>query len=200
MAIAPQPFGVIPESSIASYDFTEFATNLGYVIFYPYTTSGAFLTTQGSIYASSALLDGTAATQTFTTEFKKPANIKGPAVFNLAVGYYNGNAVQASCAIVLYKNSTIIARSADMKLPADDTAGANIKVYVASMNLNIPQTHFKINDTLGIRIECLSIGNGTVYLGADPTNRGWANVGFAAPTFGPDLTRSQALIPFRIDL
>ena len=197
MAIAPQPFGVIPESSISSYDFTEFTTNLGYVNFYPYTSSGSFLTTQGSIYASNSLITATATT--FTAEFKKPANVKGPAVANIVLGFYNGNAVAASYAIVLYKNSTIIARSAVGAIAADDTSGANVRVYMPTVTIEVPQTHFKIGDTLGFKIDVTSTGNGTVYLGADPANRSWTDFNFTQ-TFGADITRSQLLLPFRIDL
>lgn len=201
MAIAPQPFGTIPEGSIASYDFTEFATNLGYVTFYPYTTSGAFLTTQGSIYSSNALLSGTDATQTFSTTFKKPANIKGTAYVNLAVIYYNGNAVQASYAVTLYKNSTVIAKSANGLLPVDTTAGSYFKVYVPSLSIGInDNVHFSIDDEFKVKIEVLSVGNGTVYLGADPANRALSELNATTPTLGPDISRSQVLIPFKVDL
>ena len=198
--LVPQPFGMLPESSIASYDFTEFTSNLGYVAFYPYLASGSYLTTNNSIYASQAVIGPTPTECSFAVTFNRSAVIGGPAVVNILLGQYNGNAMTSDNVVSFYKNNTLIASGASITTPSENTGGAFVKTKVLTWNIEVPSTTMGKGDIFTMRVSYTNTGNGTLYLGADPVNRSWADIGFAAPTAGPDLTRSTALIPFRIDL
>jgi len=197
MAVIPSPFGMLLESSIASYNFTEMASNLGYVAFYPYTSSGSFLTTNSTLHSSGAYTNSPA-TKVFSVKFNKQTLIGGPAKINLLHGDYdNVGDISGLYSISIFKNSILLASGALIATyPTTPGAGALKTTYVCA-DIEIPETIIGAGDELKLRIAFESNGSGR--LGHDPANTSWTDLGLT-PAAGPDATRSTFLVPFRINL
>lgn len=206
------PKFVIPGENInVSYDWVDVADGTGVVELYCHTAGESGLFTYGM--NRTALEPGSqentylgshprrylfqSGTVTFAlSPFNTPRTVKGTAYLNFTLATLGnfGAGTNIFTGSVL-KNSTTLGTASG----SINVAG-NIKTY--NLAVTIPQTNFKIGDTLKVAIT--SSTSGTMTLEHDPQNRSVSSFlmggnTHAAITASENPTKCMAYIPFKID-
>jgi len=210
--ILPINFPLPAENSIASYDWTNIMSGLGFQTFYlgslltnsaviysispsafiPYQTKFTKTSTNSGSYVKSIDL-------TFTSSvISSPRVIYGEALVNLAYAAYNNYLYWV---VTLKKGADTIATISTLEQNVN-----GVDLY-SSFPLTIPKTSLKIGDTLTLAIEGWqkkTVGTATdLVLIYDPLDRAinlgtMASGGSGAVTSGH--TSSKITIPFKLDL
>lgn len=209
------------------YDYTDIAAGTGIEEFYPGVASNAVVLAPNKFYSSRTMIANNFATGSsgawmndtnFDVLLNLPRTMKGKATISIPLGIQaEGNAILHSTFVkaTLRKwdgtNSTDLVSGSTDLLQWTSTA-ANAYVYaMASVILEVPQTHFKRGET--IRLNFTQWGqnaaNGAYFFfGCDPANRATSNFNkeahpidatFTPLTWGTDPSITTAQLPFRID-
>jgi hypothetical protein len=218
----PEVFRSGGGNAVASYDYTEIASGLGYVEFTCATSSPAGTLTYhltdkafevGYTNPSSVVnyerafnilypTTGRNVTLDFVSSpFSLARTLKGKCFIQFTITNSAGSTGTLTPTISLLVNSTVVGTTTGAVSSPDPSV---IKTYCVSFDLT--QTVVKKGDTLTLRINATTASDVNYYLYHDPLNRshaGYTPLGKSAvPTI--DATQNQtkltALIPFRIDL
>lgn|SRR3990167_10389246 len=211
------------QSAIASYNYTDIAAGVGYVSYYGgnVVSGGAILykLSGNTFYSDRVLTASLVALQSFTKEidldfdvlFKQPQTIEGAAICNIPFGIYaqvSASTYNAFAHVRIRKFSggteTEIANASGAVFTLASTGVNEYKYAMDAITMEIPQTHYKIGDTLRITAELWESGTGTpdgyVFMGHDPRNRATTNKETISLTFGTEPSNLIIQIPFRIDV
>jgi len=184
------------EKLIASYDYTDIASGLGYSIFYGAnvsdgTASGSYIITPNTFYSDKiTTFDdmGVAVEKMFdgnfdTSSFNLPKDVKGDAIIQipLGIGRKTGQTgdiayINASGSIVHYDGTTEISLGSFKS--TEFSVNDAVKAYdysVTSTKVNLTEQHFKVGDILRLKLEIWKRGGvaGGRYFGFghDPKNQ-----------------------------
>lgn len=201
------------ENALASYNYIDIASGLGYVQYYATkaATSGANvyeLTNNvpfsNNIYTGASGTDGTiVSVDSFeTTTFNLPRVLKGEAYANIMLGYTDNNTGTASTIKVkvtlqLERDSvtTILAwaDSAAVSIPHGSVYGYSTFL----IPLTVTQKNIKRGDIIKLKVEAIVVsyqgGTISVRLIHDPQNRS------SDDSTAEDISQSCLYLPFRID-
>lgn len=200
------------ENRIASYDWTELAGGSGYDTFYAIScASGSASSTNfliNSLVPSNAENIATDYSTTFSTsvnfdiELNAPRTLKGDAI--LVIPFFdirNGSTRDATwnftTSIYHYDGST----ETEIATPYTSgnlTPGSSDWYQVYVINLPLTQTHFKIGDSIRLKITYAvtsTAGSGVARIGflIDPTDEN-------ASTYGISTSATKLFVPFKINL
>lgn len=188
------------ETSIATYNYTDIASGVGYVTFYlikptgTSTISGATLLTSASAYDPNVATETTTnvqanvwtllTTTAFDTPiFALPRTMEGDAVYYMTNGVYDGQAGVRSEQVVIPTlqkvdsagtvTNIVVGISGDAV--SDTGSSAQFVWQKNAQVLTIPKTHFKKGDVLRLKIEQWykrnsTSGDGHFAIAHDPKN------------------------------
>lgn len=186
----PVSFAIPGESAIASYNWEDFLTNIGFVNFYGAgtqdsvgiayqfinqvvysnpSTKGDFTTSAGG-----SAIQGSSATnyiEFVSNTFKKPATIEGNA--RIKIRWAVGRTGQAGtgggpAVLTLYHNTTSLGSVTTTTLEA---ANGAISIGTNAVLIAIPKTRIKIGDTIKLRVGCgFSESYHYLHISFDPTS------------------------------
>lgn len=201
----PQIFPPLPEGAIASYDYYDFASGVGYKSFYPADFSGPLYTlTTETIYSHAGYTIG-ACDLDFDIEFKRACDVKGDVLANIPCSRYNstGSGVTIGYTIQVFIRHWDGTTETEMAndITADNQTSISPATAVSQIDaLKIPITtekHFKAGDSLRITLKLVeTAGAGRNYLGHDPKNR--TDI-FGAITILGKGSQSRISVPFKLN-
>ena len=209
---------IISTPQIASYDFTELASGLGYVLFYGTVSTPVGVKTYNlmtnqlepgnSAYANSEDHERSSnlrsasppetITKTFTTsQFNSTKIVDGTAIVNFTVDTGTGATNQMPATgmdVSILKNSTtLVTTNVGVQLSGNGVAATY------NLTMDVPQTIFKKGDTLAVKTSVALIDTQSVYFEHDPLNRDRGATGNRmALTATTNPTAFRVYIPFKI--
>ena len=207
MAVIPTKIPEPPSAAVASFDYTDIASGLGYSTYYGFTDTGGNyrLIDNTSVYSETTgdevQSGGTPAiTKTYTSStFQLPRDIKGKAIINIPVkGQGTTGVVYASGALIHYDGDTaasaVIGQGNGAAATGADVASEEVKYNCVSFDCT--ETHVKRGDAIKLKVDIWSTTDNWTITGHDPTNADYS------PTAGNDLTETQLkiMVPFKLDL
>lgn len=203
------------EAVIASYNYTDIVEGTGIVSFYLADTIDLKILTTNAIYSQVGESNASAGNDSpfvkvldvdFDATFNLPKIIKGTAYFNIPFELSSASvSMKYGYLIVRVRKwdgttETEIASNQGQTLNKDGTAEV---CNMESIDVEIPQTHFKKGETLRITIEGWGYANGgtgsaVLRIGHDPQDQSRLDTYFDTPAVIPAIARAH--IPFKIDL
>lgn len=199
------PFPQQQESAIATFDYADLASGLGYDILYGTAsknfagTASYHLVTDASAKASaavSALSSATKATYHFLgSSFNEPRTAKGTAYVSLGMGANNATAHVAVQIFVLDSdlNATAICTLTSSSII---TVGATDLSEMKFIPLALTETNIKIGESLRLSVTHQQTSTGNTEVGHDPTGEDGTYIPLAGTAH---TTKMQLLMPFKID-
>lgn len=197
-------------TAIASYSFAEITTASGYIVFYLGKTIDLNLISNNTFYSDSIATasanmgisaDALRLDNDFDILINQPLTFQGKGIINIPLGVSRSGASNSGYAVVKLRKwngaaETEICNNTSRVWPNNAVSGYTYTML--AVDLEVPQTSFKVGEYLRITIEIWGTGGADpsfVAYAHDPKNRttGWDTTG-AVPSI---LT---ALIPVRIDL
>lgn len=192
------PFDPLAPAAVASYDFLELATGVGYAKFYCFDTEDA----SGADYniISEVIETKNQSTNSnnleFSTTFNQLTTIEGDMFIRMHWGFRdNGNGSTLNATVSIQKNGVEVGTVTSEDL----TSTANVSAKEV-MKVNIPRTSFATGDVLTAEVTISTSGSIILYFIAhDPEDGGFTPGGGWT---GGALTESQfkLTIPFKIAL
>lgn len=204
--VLPLNFPIPGENAVASYNYEELASGLGYIEFYGLsildgtTPDTEYFLTTSEIYSQDIELTSTATTYSFySSPFNLPRVVEGRAYVELPFGAKggSGDTAAATVAIKHYDGSTATTLDTTKTETLEDpgTNGTNAEVQV--LKFNLAETNFKIGDQLLITITTERTGSAVAVIALDPKNREGTQM---TENNGADSRVFKAGIPFKINL
>lgn len=199
--VLPINFPLPSESSIATYNYSDIASGVGYAEFFGFMENGGdyMLTDNSSFYSNASVtLIGAGATfnQNFDTNvFDSPRLLKGFIIANIPIIRGAGNSAKTDITLTAYHvdASSTATQLAQATGESVTTAAAyTLDNFMQCFIFPAINQQFKKGDTLRINVNIM-VGNNTFYVGHDPVNR-TSVLGASLPT------KMSFLVPFRIDL
>ena len=191
----PQKFNSLP-SAIASYDYTDIASAVGYSLFYgAVCTDGTGILTTEPIYSAEIEKDGTDGVlteETFEVTFNAPQTINGNAILTFCNSNPSpGGGFQTA---VLYLSGSALTTLGTF---LDDVAfaGASNTTYCAVVPIVNQQV--KVGDVLRLFVSGSGAATSDYGWGVDPMNRDGS---YITPSTEALTTQLKLYVPFRIDL
>jgi len=202
---------VIPRgqaSSIASYDFIDLASGLGFQVYY--AISGGEGQTQTYVLSPEQLRStitytqrtgaGTTTVNFDTSTFNLPRTVKGVAIFS--GDWFSGTTEAKRLTVKLQKidiNSVVTDVSSAVSTYAVDGAlNVNAGMNTALLRLPITQTTVKKGEKLRLNILMIvDTGTGAFEIGHDGANRNGSSINLT--TYPTATTITKIFIPFRVD-
>ena len=171
---------------IASYEYTDIATNTGYLTFYLIKpTGGNLLSQSANITGYNMYLENDSTTSTFQVQIKKPLVVEGDCFVQLALDTSSNSTI--SCSLV--KNSggteTTIGTSGNQNVNSTNKAKY-------AWRISCTKTYFKRNDYLYFKV---TSNQNNTYILCDPTDSE-----VTTPNGAQSSTQSKILVPVRIEL
>ena len=198
----PRKYRGIGEGSIASYDYTDLASGLGFKTYYAtnYEDGAGGTTralTESLLY--SVNIEGSFTTTTFSydlTPFNIPRTVKGTAIIRYST-HWSGTSSQTKYETFTLKkvSGAVITSIGTARSNTETSAGsAIIKNHV--LYISLTETNFKKGDILRLELDPTNPEPATIYIGEDPANRDGTYITPSA-TYP---TKFNVYIPFKLDL
>ena len=174
----PQVFPPLSEGAIASYDYYDFASSVGYKTFYPADFSGAtYSLVTETIYSHAGYTAGECDLD-FDVEFKRACDIKGDVWVNVPCVRFNatggGLTIGYTIQVYIRKYSTTETDLGNA-ITADNQTEISPTSFVSNMNalkITVAQTHFNAGDKLRVSLVFVGTAEATrIAVGHDPKNR-----------------------------
>jgi hypothetical protein len=192
------PFLQQPESAIASFDWQDIATGLGYQDLYgaDVITGSTYALLPREVYSNSVEVTAAASSSSSfnmdTSIFNTPRFVQGDMIFTSGIN--NGASGTSNVQIRLVKVASVTA------IETAITASTNL-VHAAAASQSLltmatcTETAIGVGDKLRLKvyINCPSAGTSRVSLGIDPMNRNTGYIGSPIPT------KMVVSIPFKIE-
>ena len=212
-----QKIPVIPQPSIASYNYTDIADGTGIRSFYLSNTllSGnvsSYILTQNTLYSHLPEISGnTASTGLISdldfdlTAFNFPQDIKGTAQVNIPHIFATGGGTGTGYLQVFLRKWDGTTETEIVSATSVTLSNSSADRYV-SHNIPLPITtlvHFAEGDTLRLTVQqwiATSTGNNRWAYGCDPIDRTGNNYMKTVNLASADTLQSTVHIPFRIDI
>jgi len=185
--------------SIVSYDWRDFASNIGYISFYP----TGFLDSSGNTFKLSTtqligqpykatIATGNDFDEDFDVEFKSSMTIKGNVHLNFTVNTQGSNS-NIYVNIEFFKvvggtPTSIVSTRSPTRTDINGYEGENLEV-------EFPETHFNIGDILRANITAVNSGGNQSFFWYDPS----ANDSFSGLGGRTLTSRFKIEIPFNIN-
>ncbi len=211
----------IENEALANYDFTDISTGVGTIIYYAGEhggISGAYILSRNTFYSDRLEVLRTSfgdSTHQLASDidfdlspFVLPQTIKGKAIINIPFGHKTTTNLTLNSYIncILKKvdssnaETNIIQRSGAIMLFAY-SAGGGTKTDMATISLEIPETFYKVGETLRITFEqwgWADTNNAADYFfGCDPKNRTSIQNQTDRVAWGTAVTNLVCEIPFK---
>ena len=204
----PRVYNQATEGAVVSYDWNELADGTGYKIFYGLSTDAASGELQGlinsvlysnSIAVSGSTVAGFSVSGVYTTVFNSPRTAKGNAY--VSFGWYNlSNLCYPFCEI--YKTEGATDTSLGYISGAMVTDIVNQLPKTTTFKMALPQTHFKKDDILKLKVGIAGVAGGAGTfgnIGQDPMNRDGLAIKPSTDPLG-STTKLTFACPFKPDL
>lgn len=223
--VLPINFPLPSESAVASYDYYDFADGTGMKLLYFAATSDDEILTANSVYSNTIEtsylkdpMNDTSYTKYIDKDFDlsaftTPKTIGGTAYFNGTFYFDSGNTgagqtMSAYIQIMVRKwDGSSETEIANNTYTLSHGSGNSTEKKLFCMSVTIPNTNFKIGETLRISVlvygKLTAVDSGledlTVAFGYDPMNRDGT---YIIPSADDPVTTTQlkGWIPFKIDL
>ena len=193
----PQVFPPLSEGAIASYDYYDFASSVGYKTFYPADFSGAtYSLVTETIYSHAGYTAGECDLD-FDIEFKRACDIKGDVIINIPCARYNPSGSPATIGYtatvyIRHWDGTTETELGNAVATQSDSIGTVTWHYkMNALKVTVADTHFAAGETLRVTVVFVQTGAERVYLGHDPKGRTFTNW-----TYG---TQMRVDVPFRLN-
>ena len=202
MGLIPPTFPTPTETAIASYDFTDIESGLGFVDFFAAKTdlaAGAeeILTDDATVYSGDISTNRTTAgTTSFTFDssvFNLPKTVKGTAIFSCGIGGVNtANITAVTAKLQKYDGTSATDLSSVITSSGFTASGTDDKMML--LQLPLTETRIKKGEQLRLLVTFVLNNNISADIGHDPRGRSDGSIGTNA------VTTMVIKIPFKIDI
>jgi hypothetical protein len=199
----PQVIPQLTPPSVASYNYVDIASGLGFSIYYGASTSLAagteYILTDQVLYSSAKTVNQSAATTTTITftasSFNKPRTVKGTAFFSCGVGGPSAGSVgmTVTAKVQLWDGSVATDISSQITT-ATFTTGGGIEDKMFLLQIPLTQTSFKIGESLRLVVTFQTSNANYGEIGIDPAGRETTYITTNATTV------MQLNVPFKIEI
>ena len=206
--VLPLNFPIPSEGAIASYDFLDIATGLGFVRYLGLVgqegLTKTYTLSPESLHSRITYTDrsgaGTTTISFDTSVFNLPRTAKGTAIFSCARFFTTTEPKRLTVTVQkVDAQSNVTSISSGISSDHDDGA-LNVTVGAKMIMLKIPLTQTQIKKGEKIRIKCdlvVDSGTGTFEIGHDPKNQNGSSLNLT--TYPGVTTVMTFLMPFKIE-
>ena len=205
MATIPDQFTVDPESAIASFDFEDIVTGLGFVTFLGTASEDDsaidfHLITESLFSSVSGTRSNSAGTTTLdfdTSIFNLPRTAKGTAFFSAGIGVNSTDTIKLLVQLKhVDSGANVINITSEITTKTHQGTSGNTSTMVF-INLPITEKHFKKGDFLRLEVKMIKVsGSLRIEIGHDPKNQDGTSL---RPSVS-GTTVMSLLMPFKVDI